>query len=59
MKGNCHNSRTSVDIDMNLEPVIKLDKRSKTSKKKIDDDVMSKNCDVIAVLSIYGQFGAM
>ena len=27
--------------------------------KKIDDDVMSENCDVIAIFSIYGQFGAI
>ena len=38
-KENCHNSRTSDDIDMKLGPVTKLDKRKKTSKK-IDDDVM-------------------
>ena len=33
IKGNCHNSRTSDDIDMKLEPVIKLDKRNKTTSK--------------------------
>ena len=28
-------------------------------KKKIDDDVMSENCHIIAIFSIYGQFGAI
>ena len=30
-KENCHNSRTSDDTDMKLGPVIKLDKRNKTT----------------------------
>ena len=34
---------------MKLGPVTKLDKRNKTTSKKFDDDVMSKNCDVIAI----------
>ena len=34
IKGNCHNSRTSDDIDMKLGPVTKLDKRNKTTSKK-------------------------
>ena len=33
IKGNCHNSRTSDDIDMKLEPVTKLGKRNKTTSK--------------------------
>ena len=40
-------------------PVTKLDKRNKTTLKNIDDDVMSENCNVIAIFSIYGQFGAI
>ena len=40
-------------------PVTKLDKINKTTSKKIDDDVMSKNCDVIAIFPLYGQFGAI
>ena len=44
---------------MKYGPVTKLDKRNKTTSKKIDDDVMSKNCDVIAIFSVYGQFGAI
>ena len=27
--------------------------------KKFDDDVMSVNCEVIVIFSIYGQFGAI
>ena len=35
-----------------------LNKRDKTTSKKFDNDVMSENCDVIVIFSIYGQFGA-
>ena len=59
IKNNCHNSRTSDDIDMKLGPVTKLDKSNKTKWKKFDDDVMLENCDVIVIFSIYGQFGAI
>ena len=51
--------RTSDDIDMKFGPVIKLYKRNKTMSKIFDDDIMSKNCDVIVIFSIYGQFGAI
>ena len=45
---------------MKLEPVTKLDKRNKTRpKKKIGDDTMSANCDVIVIFPSYGQFGAI
>ena len=44
---------------MKLGPVNKLDKKNKTTSKKIDDDVMSENCDVIVIFPIYGQFGAI
>ena len=44
---------------MKLGPVTKLDKRNKTPSKKIDDDVMSVNYDVIVILPIYNQFGAI
>ena len=33
MKGNCHNSGTSDDIDMKLGPVTKLNKINKTASK--------------------------
>ena len=44
---------------MKLGPVTKLDKRNKTTSKKIDDDVISENCDVIVIFRIFGQFGAV
>ena len=44
---------------MKLGPVTKLDKRNKTTSKKIDDDVMSENCDVIVICPISDQFGAI
>ena len=42
IKENCHNSRTSDDIDIKLGPVTKLDKKNKTTLKKFDVDVVSK-----------------
>ena len=59
IKGNCHNSRTNDDVYMTLGPVAKLDKRNKTTAIKFDDDIMSKNHDVITIFPIYGQFGAI
>ena len=44
---------------MQLEPVTKLDKGNKITSKKIDDEVMSGNRDVIAIFPIYDQFGAI
>ena len=58
-KETCHNSGTSDNIDMKLGPVTKLDKRKKTTSKKIGDDIMSENYDVIVIFLIYGQFGAI
>ena len=59
IRENCHNSRTSNDVDMKLEPINKLDKRNNTTSNKFDDDVMSENYDVIVIFYIYGQFGAI
>ena len=59
VKENFHNSRTSDDINMNLGPVTKLDKRNKGTSKKFDNDVISANCDIIVTFSIYGQSGAI
>ena len=60
IKENCHNSRTSGDdIDMKHGAVTKLDKWNKTTSEKIDYDVMSKNCDIIVIFHIFGQFGAI
>ena len=44
---------------MKLTPVTKLDKINKTTSKKINNDVISTNCDVIVIFRIYGQFGAI
>ena len=44
---------------MKLGPVTKLDKRKKTTSKKLDDDVMTLNCDAIVIFPIFGQFGAI
>ena len=41
---------------MKLGPVTKLDKGNKTTSKKIDDDVTSKNCDAIVIFWIFHQF---
>ena len=43
---------------MKLEPVIKVEKGNTLTSKKIDDDVMSANCDINAFFLIYGQFAA-
>ena len=43
---------------MKLGPVTKLDNRNKTTSKKIDNDVMSRNCDIIVIFLIYGIFRA-
>ena len=59
IKENGYNSRTSDDIDMKLGPVTKLRKRNKATSKKIDDDVMSENCDVIVIFRGFGQFGTV
>ena len=44
---------------MQLRLVTNLDKRNKTLSTKIDDDVISENCDIIAIFPIYSQFGAI
>ena len=44
---------------MTLGPVTKLGERNKKIAKKLDDDVMSGCCDVIAIFPIYSQFGAI
>ena len=45
---------------MKLGLITKLDERKKKKKtpKMFDDDVMSENCDDIAIFPIYSQFGA-
>ena len=41
---------------MKLEPVIKLDKRNKTTSKDFDDDIMLGNSDAIVIFQIFGKF---
>ena len=54
IKGNCHNSRTSDDIDMKVGPVTKLDKRNKTTSKML----MITSCRKIAMSLPFFQFTA-
>ena len=54
LKENCHNSRTSDDIDIKLGPVTKLDKRNKIMSKNSDGDIMSENCDIIVIFQVFG-----
>ena len=42
-----------------MKAATKLDKRNKTRSKKLDDDVMSRDCDVIVIFPSYGQFVAI
>ena len=44
---------------MKLGPVSKLDKKNTETSKKIDDDVLSVNDDVIVFVRIYGRFAAI
>ena len=57
IKRNCHNFRSSDDIDIKLEPATKLDKRNKKPSKTFDHHIMPENCDAIAIFPIYSQFG--
>ena len=44
---------------MKLGPTTTLERENKKISGKIDHDAMSKNCDVVAIFPIYGQFGAL
>ena len=44
---------------MKLGPVTKLNKKNRATSKKIDDDVVLANYDVIVIFVISGQFGAI
>ena len=44
---------------MKLGPVTKLDKGNTATLKKLDDDIMSSNGEVIVFFPIYGQFVAI
>ena len=53
MKQNLHKCITSNDINMKFGLVTKIDKKTKTTSKKFDDNVMSANRDTIALFQIY------
>ena len=57
IKENCHNSRTSNDVNMKFGPVTKRDKRNKTPSKKYN--VMSESCDVVIIFPIFDGFRAI
>ena len=44
---------------MKLGPVTKRNKKNRKTCKKVDNDVISKTCEVIVIFSIYGQFEAI
>ena len=59
---NFSNSRTSSDVDIKVGPVTNLTRETRQrqnlkKKKKIKDDIMSTNCDIIVIFPIYSQFG--
>ena len=56
---NCHNFKTSIDIDMKLGPVTKFSEINTATSKKFHDKTMPKNCTVIKIFLKYGQFGAI
>ena len=44
---------------MELVQVTKIEKRNKATSKRIGDNVILANFDVIVIVSIYGQIGAI
>ena len=44
---------------MKLGPVTNREKRHPATLKKIYEDVISANCDVIVIFPVYGQFKAI
>ena len=44
---------------MKLGSVTIIGKRNTATSKKVDDEGMLANCNVIAIFPIYGQFGAI
>ena len=42
-----------------MKAATKLDKRNTARLKKLNDDVMSRDCDVIVIFPSYGQFVAI
>ena len=52
---NCHNNRTSNDVDIKLVSISKLDNRN-TERQKKDNDVTSANWDVIVFFLFMANF---
>ena len=50
LKQNCHNTRTSDDINMKLGPVTELDKKNKMKSKKL---TMRSSWQIVTSLSIF------
>ena len=59
IKENCHNSRTSDDIDMKVGPVTKLYKKNKTTSKKLAMKSCLQTVTSWSFLSVYDQFWAI
>ena len=55
----CHNWRTSNDIDMKLGPLTKRNKKNTTTSKSIEDIVMQTNYVVRVDFLIFGRFEAI
>ena len=51
IKENCHNYRTSDDIDMKIKPVIKIVKRNKITSKKL---TIASCLKTVTSLSVFG-----
>ena len=59
MNKNCLSFITNNEIDTKLGPVTELNERNNITLKKIIDDTVSANYDVIVNFPIYGQFGSL
>ena len=55
---NYHNSKSSHDIDIKLEPVTKRDKRNTATLQKIDVDVELTNSDLTVFLANFQPSGS-
>ena len=51
IKENCHNCRTSDDIDIKLRPLLELDKSNKTTSKKLK---LTSHQEIMTSLSFFG-----
>ena len=46
-------------LTWNLDQYLNMANETWQRQKKIDDNVISTNCEVIVYFSVYGQFGAI